>query len=51
MKNLELEGEESVTRLEDTKKLSCVIDNQGEPVDGVLQGVEVGLSGTIEKQS
>lgn len=51
MKNLELEAEEVVVKEEKTKKLSCVIDNQGEPVDNVLQGVQVGLTGQIEKNS
>lgn len=51
MKNLELEAEETLLREEKTKKLSCVIDNQGEPVDNVLQGVQVGLTGQLEKNS
>ena len=45
-----LKEETSVT-FESTKKLSCIIDNQFNPVNSLSEGIKVGLEESVEKHS
>lgn len=36
---------------ESNKRISCVIDNQGNPIDHLIDGIKVSLNGSLEKYS
>ncbi len=45
MKCLENEEEEPTVKQEHSKKLSCIIANEENPVNNLLQGLQIGLEG------
>ena len=43
--------EEVTVGYETAKKLSCIIDNQHNPINNLMEGIKIGLQGSLEKQS
>ena len=50
-KNKEQENEVSDTRTELMNKLSCIIDNQSNPISTLHEGIRCGLEEEVEKFS
>ena len=50
-KNLETEEEIEQKTIEHVNKLSCHIDNDGNPINNLTEGLEISLKGQIEKHS
>eukprot|EP01017_Pseudomicrothorax_dubius_P034237 TRINITY_DN466_c0_g1_i1.p1 TRINITY_DN466_c0_g1~~TRINITY_DN466_c0_g1_i1.p1 ORF type:complete len:351 (-),score=114.95 TRINITY_DN466_c0_g1_i1:707-1759(-) len=51
IKNTENPEEPSIVSNESQRKLACIIDNQGNPVDHLPDGIKAGLEESIEKFS
>jgi ubiquitin carboxyl-terminal hydrolase 14 len=51
MKNKELEEEVGEPTFEKMNKLSCIIDNQMNPVNNLTDGIKIGLEEEVEKIS
>jgi len=49
--NIENLDEEIQYGFEANKRLTCVIDNQGNPIDHLIDGIRVSLNGSLEKYS
>ncbi len=50
-KNKESAEEEPTTAIESSKKLTCIIDNQMNPINNINEGIKVALEDSIEKFS
>ena len=51
IKNKETEEEEETTNFERLRRLPCIIDAEGAPVNQLSEGILVGLEGDLEKHS
>lgn len=49
--NKETEDEPAETRIDKVMKLGCFIDNNNNPISNLDEGLEIGLTGQIEKFS
>lgn len=51
VKNVESEAEPDQITKEKVLKLSCHIDNDGKPISNLSDGIDISLSGEMEKYS
>jgi ubiquitin carboxyl-terminal hydrolase 14 len=51
LKNTETDAEPAKVTHEEVLKLSCHIDNNNKPIDSLSDGLEISLSGQMEKNS
>mmetsp|Transcript_14995 Transcript_14995/g.12727 ORF Transcript_14995/g.12727 Transcript_14995/m.12727 type:complete len:295 (-) Transcript_14995:121-1005(-) len=50
-KCIENEKEEPTVKIETSRKVPCIIDNQANPINNLSEGIEAGLSEIVEKTS
>lgn len=49
--NKETDDEPSATKIDNVMKLRCYIDNNNNPISNLDEGLEIGLTGQVEKFS